>query len=56
MRCALLALGLVIAFIMVIGRIIKLATESNLLNGSAIATTYVVILHALAGMLRSSGS
>jgi hypothetical protein len=52
----LLALGLVIAFILVVGRIIQLATESNLLTGSAIATTYVVILHALAGMLRSSGS
>ena len=52
----LLALGLVIAFILVVGRIIQLATESNLLTGAAIATTYVVIFHALAGMVRSSGS
>ena len=34
----LLALGLVIAFILVVGRIIQLATDSNLLTGSAIAT------------------
>jgi hypothetical protein len=52
----LLALGLVIAFILVVGRIIQLATESNLLTGTAIATTYVVIFHALAGMVRASGS
>ena len=51
----LLALGLVIAFILVVGRIIQLATESNLLTGAAIATTYVVIFHALAGMVRTSG-
>jgi hypothetical protein len=50
-----LALGLVIAFILVVGRIIQLATESNLLTGSAIATTYVVVLHALAGVMRSPG-
>ena len=52
----LLALGLVIAFILVIGRIIKLATDSNLLTGTAIATTYVVILHALAGMIGARGT
>lgn len=51
-----LALGLVIAFILVVGRIIQLATDSNLLTGSAIATTYVVVFHALAGMVRASGS
>jgi hypothetical protein len=51
-----LALGLVVAFILVVGRIIQLATESNLLTGAAIATTYVVILHGLAGMLRASGT
>ena len=50
-----LALGLVIAFILVVGRIIQQATESNLLTGSAIATTYVVVLQALAGVMRSSG-
>ena len=50
----LLALFLVGAFILVVGRIIQLATESNLLTGSAIATTYVVVLHALAGMFRGS--
>lgn len=51
----LLALGMVIAFILVAGRIIQLATESNLLTGAAIATTYVVILHALAGMVQGRG-
>lgn len=50
-----LALGLVIAFILVVGRIIQLATETNLLTGSAIATTYVVVLQALAGVMRSPG-
>ena len=52
----LLALGMVVAFILVAGRIIQLATESNLLTGSAIATTYVVILHALAGMVPGPGT
>jgi len=52
----LLALGLVIAFILVVGRIIQLATDSNLLTGSAIATTYVVMFHALAGAIRATGS
>jgi hypothetical protein len=50
-----LALALVIAFILVVGRIIKLATDSNLLTGSAIATTYVVALQALAGAMRAPG-
>jgi hypothetical protein len=52
----LLALGLVIAFILVVGRIIQLATDSNLLTGSAIATTYVVMFHALAGAIRATGA
>ena len=52
----LLALALVIAFILVVGRIIQLATDSNLLTGSAIATTYVVMFHALAGAIRATGS
>jgi len=46
----------VIAFILVVGRIIQLATDSNLLTGSAIATTYVVMFHALAGAIRATGS
>jgi hypothetical protein len=48
-----LALALVIAFILVVGRIIKLATDSNLLTGSAIATTYVFVLQALAGAMHA---
>ncbi len=52
----LLALGLVIAFILVVGRIIQLATDSNLLTGSAIATTYVVMFHALAAAIRATGA
>ena len=52
----LLALALVIAFILVVGRIIQLATDSNLLTGSAIATTYVVMFHALAGAIRATGA
>jgi len=52
----LLALALVIAFILVVGRIIQLATDSNLLTGSAIATTYVVMFHALAAAIRATGA
>jgi hypothetical protein len=51
----LLALALVIAFILIVGRIIQLATDSNLLTGSAIATTYVVVLQTLAGVMRAPG-
>jgi hypothetical protein len=50
-----LALGFVIAFILVVGRIIQLATETSLLTGSAITATYVVVLHALGGMIRAPG-
>ena len=52
----LLALALVIASILVVGRIIQLATDSNLLTGSAIATTYVVMFHALAAAIRATGA
>ena len=51
----LLALAMVLAFILVIGRIIRLATDTNLFTGCAIAATYVVVLHALAGIMRTSG-
>jgi hypothetical protein len=51
----LLALALVIAFILIVGRIIQLATDSNLLTGSAIATTYVVVLQTLAGVMHTPG-
>ena len=47
---ALLAICSIIAFILVVGRIIQQATDSNLLTGTALATTYVVIMEALAGM------
>lgn len=47
---ALLALCSIVAFILVVGRIVQQSTDSNLLTGTAIATTYVVIMEALAGM------
>jgi hypothetical protein len=53
---ALLALGSIIAFILVVGRIVQQATDSNLLTGTAIATTYVVIMEALAGMAHTSSN
>ncbi len=50
------ALALVVAFVLVVGRIIKLATDSNLFTGIAIALTYVVILGALDGMVQGRGA
>ncbi|RPI12060.1 MAG: hypothetical protein EHM60_12865 [Lysobacterales bacterium] len=46
------ALGLVIAFALVTGRIIKLATDSNLFTGIAVALTYFLVVNFLVGLMR----
>lgn len=53
---ALLALVSVVAFILVVGRILQHGTDSNLFTGTAIATTYVVIMEALANLAHASAS
>jgi hypothetical protein len=49
----LMALGLIVVFVLVTGRILKLALDSNLFTGIAIALTYVVVLNSLAQMARA---
>jgi hypothetical protein len=49
------ALAMVAAFVLVAGRIIQLATETNLLTGCAIALTYVLILDVLAATMPARG-
>jgi hypothetical protein len=47
---------LVIAFALVTGRIIKLATESNLFTGIAVSLTYFLVINYLVGAMRGPGS
>ena len=48
----LLALALVVVFALVTGRILKLATETNMVTGVAIALTYFLLVNLLVGLLR----
>jgi hypothetical protein len=50
------ALLLIVAFALVTGRIIKLATDSNLFTGIAVALTYFLIINYLVGVLRGPGT
>jgi hypothetical protein len=50
------ALGLVVIFALVTGRIIKLATDSSLFTGIAVALTYFIVINTLVGMVRGPGS
>lgn len=50
------ALGLVVIFALVTGRIIKLATDSSLFTGIAVALTYFLVINTLVGMVRGPGS
>jgi len=50
------ALLLVVAFALVTGRIIKLATDSNLFTGIAVSLTYFLVINFLVGVLRGPGS
>jgi hypothetical protein len=51
-----IALGLVVAFALVTGRIIKLATDSNLFTGIAVALTYFLVVNFLVGLMRGPAS
>jgi hypothetical protein len=50
------ALVLVVVFALVTGRIIKLATDSNLFTGIAVSLTYFLVINYLVGMLRGAGA
>lgn len=50
------ALVLVVVFALVTGRIIKLATDSNLFTGIAVSLTYFLIINYLVGVLRGPGT
>jgi hypothetical protein len=50
------ALGLVVIFALVTGRIIKLATDSSMFTGIAVALTYFIVINTLVGMVRGPGS
>jgi hypothetical protein len=52
----LFALLLVVAFALVTGRIIKLATDSNLFTGIAVSLTYFLLINYLVGVLRGPGT
>jgi hypothetical protein len=51
----LFALVLVVVFALVTGRIIKLATDSNLFTGIAVSLTYFLLINYLVGVLRGPG-
>ncbi len=50
------ALLLVVVFALVTGRIIKLATESSLFTGIAVALTYFVVINTLVGAVQGAGN
>ena len=50
------ALVLVVVFALVTGRIIKLATDSNLFTGIAVSLTYFLLVNYLVGVLRGPGT
>jgi hypothetical protein len=45
-----------VTFALVAGRIFKLATDSNLFTGIAVALTYFMVVNLLVGLMRGSGS
>lgn len=47
---------LVVIFALVTGRIFKLATESNLFTGIAVALTYFLVVNFLLGVVRGAGT
>lgn len=50
-----LGLGLVAVFALVTGRIIKLATDSNLFTGIGVALTYFLVVNVLLATVRAPG-
>lgn len=51
-----LGLLLVVVFALVTGRILKLATDSNLFTGIAVALTYFLVVNFLLGVVRGTGT
>jgi hypothetical protein len=50
------ALLLVVAFALVTGRILKIATDTNLFTGIAVSLTYFMVVNLLVGVLRGPGN
>jgi hypothetical protein len=50
------ALLVLVTFALVAGRIFKLATDSNLFTGIAVALTYFMVVNLLVGLMRGPGS
>jgi hypothetical protein len=50
------ALGLVVVFALVTGRILKLATDSNLFTGIAVSLTYFLMINLLLGVAGGGGN
>lgn len=50
------ALLLVVAFALVTGRILKIATDTNLFTGIAMSLTYFVVVNLLVGVLHGTGT
>jgi hypothetical protein len=51
-----LALGLILVFVLVAGRIVKLATDSNLFTGICVTAIYVFVINAIAAKIMAPGS
>ena len=51
----LIALGMVVIFALVTGRILKLATESNLFTGITLSLTYFLLINLLLGLAGGGG-
>jgi hypothetical protein len=52
----LIALGMVVIFALVTGRILKLATDSNLFTGVTLSLTYFLLINLLLGFASGGGS
>jgi Mn2+/Fe2+ NRAMP family transporter len=51
-----ISLLLVVVFALVTGRIVKLATDSSLFTGIAVALTYFFVINTLVGVVIGAGS
>ena len=51
----LIALGMVVVFALVTGRILKLATDSNLFTGVTLSLTYFLLINLLLGLAGGGG-
>lgn len=51
-----IGLLVLVTFTLVAGRIFKLATDSNLFTGIAVALTYFMVVNLLVGLMRGPGS